>query len=153
MHNERGVEQEKIRFLSLGDSYTIGVCVDLSECWPMQLTAALRRAGLVVAEPVILARNGWTTGDLLAGVEATGLKGVFDLVTLQIGVNNQYQGLGAGSYRMDFKDLLQRAIRYGGGQASKVVVLSIPDWGVTPFADGRDRGKIAKEIDRYNRSV
>ncbi len=139
-----------LRLLALGDSYTIGEGVAPAERWPMQLAALLRGRGLPVQDPVIIARTGWTTDELSAGIDAAAPAGRFDLVTLLIGVNNQYRGRGAEEYRKQFRALLARAVGFAGGRPARVVVLSIPDWGVTPFAKGRDRTKIAMEIDRFN---
>ena len=102
------------------------------------------------ADPEIIARTGWTTDELAAGITAAAPHGPFSLVTLLIGVNNQYRGRDAGQYRTEFKSLLAQAVGFAGGKASCVVVLSIPDWGVTPFANGRDRKKIGSEIDTFN---
>lgn len=135
----------KARYLALGDSYTIGESVAESERFPVQLA---RELGL--SDPAIVAKTGWTTDELANALNAVRLAGPFDLVTLLIGVNNQYRGRDAEQYRGEFAELLQRAIGFAGGDAKKVVVVSIPDWGVTPFAEGRDRAKIAAEIDRYN---
>lgn len=133
------------RYLALGDSYTIGESVAESERWPNQLARALK-----IAQPQIIAKTGWTTDELNAAIDAADPKGTFDLVTLLIGVNNQYRGRDAEQYRREFAALLQRAIGFAGGDAKKVIVVSIPDWGVTPFAESRDRAKIAGEIDRFN---
>ena len=130
-----------MRILALGDSYTIGEGVAPGERWPNQL-------GL--GEPEIIARTGWTTDELNAAIDAAHPRGPYDLVTLLIGVNNQYRGRDADEYRREFAALLQRAIGFAGGDASRVLVVSIPDWGVTPFAQGRDRAAIAREIDRFN---
>jgi lysophospholipase L1-like esterase len=136
---------EETRYLALGDSYTIGESVPAAERFPMQLAKEL---GL--GEPQIIAKTGWTTDELNAAIDAATPQGPFDLVTLLIGVNNQYRGRDAEQYRGEFGALLQRAIGFAGGDAKKVVVVSIPDWGVTAFAEGRDRAKIARELDQYN---
>ncbi|HKR63234.1 MAG TPA: SGNH/GDSL hydrolase family protein [Thermoanaerobaculia bacterium] len=133
------------RYLALGDSYTIGETVSADERFPNQLAKALG-----IGEPQIIAKTGWTTDELNAAIDAADPKGPFELVTLLIGVNNQYRGRDAEQYRGEFKALLQRAIGFAGGDAKNVVVVSIPDWGVTPFAEGRDRAKVAREIDQYN---
>jgi lysophospholipase L1-like esterase len=133
------------RYLALGDSYTIGESVPESERFPVQLA---RQLG--IGDPQIIARTGWTTDELNAAIDAADPKGPFELVTLLIGVNNQYRGRDAEQYRGEFAALLKRAIGFGGGNAKRVIVVSIPDWGVTPFAEGRDRAKIAAEIDAYN---
>jgi lysophospholipase L1-like esterase len=103
-----------------------------------------------MGEPEIIAKTGWTTDELNAAIDKANPHGPYDLVTLLIGVNNQYRGRGADEYRTQFVALLQRAIGFAGGKTKNVVVVSIPDWGVTPFAKGRDRAKIAREIDQFN---
>lgn len=133
------------RYLALGDSYTIGESVPANERFPVVLAKTLK-----LGEPEIIAKTGWTTDELNAAIDAASPQGPYDLVTLLIGVNNQYRGRDAEQYRGEFAALLQRAIGFAGGDVKKVVVVSIPDWGVTPFAEGRDRAKIASEIDRYN---
>jgi len=141
-----------LHYLALGDSYTIGESVPAEACWPMQLVEQLRRHGVVIDDPRIVAVTGWTTDELSAGMDRTRLALNYDLVTLQIGVNNQYRGRSAGEYRGEFSALLQRAIRLAGNHPGRVVVVSIPDWGVTRFglASGRDTAKIAHELDVFN---
>jgi lysophospholipase L1-like esterase len=139
-----------MRFLALGDSYTIGEAVAPEERWPVLLAALLRAEGLDVDEPVIIARTGWTTDELNAGIDQAAPEGTYDLVSLLIGVNNQYRRRSLDQYRQQFVGLLERAIAFAGGDASRVLVLSIPDWGVTPFAGGQDRQRIAGDIDRFN---
>ncbi|MEO8200348.1 MAG: SGNH/GDSL hydrolase family protein [Gemmatimonadota bacterium] len=139
-----------IRILCLGDSYTIGESVAPNERWPAQLAAMLRGEGRDVADPVIIAQTGWTTDELSTAIESAAPKGAFDLVTLLIGVNNQYRGRDTLEYRGHFRELLNRAIGLAGGNATHVIVLSIPDWGVTPFAADRDRARVGREIDEFN---
>lgn len=139
-----------VRLLALGDSYTIGESVRAEECWPMQLAAMLRARGLAVLEPRIVAQTGWTTDELLRGIEAADPKGPFDIVTLLIGVNDQYRGGSTNEYRTQCRALVARAIAFAGGRASHLIVISIPDWGVTPFAAGCDEARIAREIDAFN---
>ncbi len=141
---------DTVTFLALGDSYTIGEAVGEAERWPVQLAALLQSRGHAVAEPTIIAKTGWTTDELAAQLDVVRLRVPFSLVSLLIGVNNQYRGRDAEEYRTQFRDLLERAIGFTGGDAGRVIVVSIPDWGVTPFAEGRDRAKIASEIDRFN---
>ncbi|HVX38876.1 MAG TPA: SGNH/GDSL hydrolase family protein [Gemmatimonadaceae bacterium] len=136
--------------LALGDSYTIGEGVSPSERWPARLAVRLRETGVAIAEPTIVARTGWTTDELAAAIDATPLVPPYALVTLLIGVNNQYRGRSAAEYRDEFRTLLARAIGFAGGRAQRVVVLSIPDWSATPFAADRDRPRIAREIDEFN---
>ena len=109
------------------------------------------RAESTVAAPVIVARTGWTTDELSAGIDAAQPTGSYGLVTLLIGVNNQYRGRSADEYRTQFRALLARAISFAESQASRVIVVSIPDWGVTPFAHGRDRARIGAGDRRVQR--
>ena len=141
-----------LRFLALGDSYTIGEGVAPDERWPLQLVARLRGEGVDIGEPRIVATTGWTSDELSAAMEAADFTPPYAMVTLLIGVNNQYRGRGVDEYRAQFRDLLQRAIRLAGGRAAYVIVVSIPDWGVTPFAarEGRDAAAVAREIDAFN---
>ncbi len=141
------------QFLALGDSYTIGEGVVEHGRWPVQLADALRREGFAISDPRIIATTGWTTGELAAAIDdAEPLGNDWGFVTLLIGVNNQYRGLGLDDYRDEFRALLDRAIAFAGGRASRVLALSIPDWGVTPFATGagRDPQAIAAGIDAFN---
>jgi lysophospholipase L1-like esterase len=138
------------RYLALGDSYTIGEGVPANQRWPVQLAARLREQGLAIAEPQIIARTGWTTDELAGAIDQAAIGGAFELVSLLIGVNNQYRGRASAEYRTEFRVLLRRAIGFAGGQPARVLVLSIPDWGATPYADGRDRALIAAEIDEFN---
>ncbi|KAB7630893.1 SGNH/GDSL hydrolase family protein [Stenotrophomonas rhizophila] len=139
-------------YLALGDSYTIGEGVEPAGRWPMQLAAALRDIGVAVDDPSIIATTGWTTDELEAGIDADAPQGPFELVSLLIGVNDQYRGRSVDEYRPRFTALLQRALAFAGDRAPRVLVLSIPDWGVTPYAmaSGRDRVQIGQELDAYN---
>ena len=139
------------RFLALGDSYTIGEGVQAAQSWPRQLARALKAQGQALAPPDVIAQTGWTTRDLLDAVDASGRQGPFDLVTLAIGVNNQYQGEVGDSFRAEFSRLLVLAAGFAGGDPGRVLVLSIPDWSVTPFAAGRARDQIRDEIECFNR--
>jgi len=138
-----------VRFLALGDSYTIGESVPAEARWPAQV-AKLLQADDIQTEVTIIARTGWTTSELWEGIQAQDLQPAYRLVSLLIGVNNQYRAYDIGEYRAQFDFLLKKAIEFAGQDATRVIVLSIPDWGVTPFASGRDRGQIAKEIDAFN---
>jgi lysophospholipase L1-like esterase len=137
-------------YLALGDSYTIGEQVPAEENFPYQLVALLNKEAAWVTPPVIIATTGWTTDELAAAIKERNIKEVFSFVTLLIGVNNQYRGRDIENYKQEYTQLLETAIRYANGKREHVFVLSIPDWGVTPFAEGRDRSKIAHEIDAYN---
>lgn len=144
-------------YLALGDSYTIGEQVPLYESFPYQTLALLRKADINkndlqhnFAAPEILAKTGWTTDELSAAIRRTAFLPQYDFVSLLIGVNNQYRGRSSREFKTEFDLLLQMAIQFADGNASHVFVLSIPDWGVTPFAKDRDAEKIAKEIDEFN---
>ena len=141
-----------IHILSLGDSYTIGESVEPAERWPVQLAELLRTAGLPVADPQILARTGWTTGELAGAIVSAEFDPPYDLVTLLIGVNNQYRGYPLAAYREEFRSLLQTAIDFAGGDPGRVIVVSIPDWGMTPFAgrDARGPETITAEVAAFN---
>ena len=139
-----------VRYLALGDSYTVGEGVEPEESFPVRLAALLLLQGFAIGNPEIVARTGWTTRELGAGIDRMDLRGPFDLVSVLVGVNDQYRGGGVEEYRTRFRSLLRRAVSLAGGEAGRVVVLSIPDWGATPFAEGRDRARIAAEIDRFN---
>ncbi len=137
-------------FLALGDSYTIGECVAETERFPEQTVELLRSKGIAVQTPRIVATTGWTTDELEQGIRDARITGTYDIVTLLIGVNNQYRGRDLAEYRDQFTSLLQQAVGFAGNRPSHVVVLSIPDWGVTPFAADRERAAIAAQIDAYN---
>jgi len=140
---------QTIRYLALGDSYTIGESVAENERWPNQLAAKFSEKHIQI-EVTIIARTGWTTEELSQGIQANPPMGTYDLVSLLIGVNNQYRGSSIDEYREQFRLLLNKSIEYAGGDVNRIFVLSIPDWGVTPFAAGRDAGLISNEIDLYN---
>ena len=139
-------------YLALGDSYTIGEAVTTYGAFPYQLAAALQNDTTTLQTPKIVARTGWTTDELISAIKVETLNPSYDFVTLLIGVNNQYRGYDINTYRTEFKQLLQTAINKAGGKSNRVFVLSIPDWGVTPYAknSGRSAPKIAEEIDAYN---
>ena len=139
-----------IRYLALGDSYTIGESVEEAERFPNQLAAMLAAKGVTV-DVQIIARTGWTTDELWQGIQADTVTPPYDMVSLLIGVNNQYRGRSSEEYREGFIFLLNKAIEYAGGDAKRVIVFSIPDWGVTPFAYGKDTTQIANEIDAFNK--
>lgn len=136
-------------FLALGDSYTIGEGVAEEERWPVRLASRLRAKGIAIDAPRIVAGTGWTTDELLAAIVAEGIPGNFDVVTLLAGVNDQYRGYGVERYRASFDILIHAGLAFAK-LPSRLIVLSIPDWGVTPFADGRDQAAIGREIDNFN---
>jgi lysophospholipase L1-like esterase len=139
-------------YLALGDSYTIGEGVEENGRWPLQLAQALREEGIDLANPHIIAQTGWTTDELNAAIGKAELPGKFDLVSLLIGVNNQYRERLLDEYRLQFAALLERAIGFAGGRTERVMVLSIPDWGVTSFAQQQPRSAklIGEQIDVFN---
>jgi lysophospholipase L1-like esterase len=137
-------------FLALGDSYTIGESVPSNDNFPNQTTQLLKNSGYDFKPAEIVARTGWTTDELQNNINNHSFTPPYNIVTLLIGVNNQYRGRPVDEYKPQFEDLLKQAIQFAGNKADHVIVLSIPDWGVTPFASGRDRDQIAREIDAYN---
>ncbi|TBR37307.1 SGNH/GDSL hydrolase family protein [Dyella terrae] len=141
-----------LRYLALGDSYTIGEGVPESQRWPEQLVASLRRQGIGIDRPRIIATTGWTTDELAAAMEVARFAPPYDLVSLLIGVNNQYRGRPLDEYRMQFGELFADAVALAGQRPSRVLVVSIPDWGTTTFAagSGRDTARIAVELDAFN---
>ena len=142
--------EEKKKILTLGDSYTIGESVASGQRWSNQLADSLKQKGYEYEAPKIIARTGWTTGELMKAIEAEKLSGTYDYVFLSIGVNNQYRGNAIQEYEKEFSALLEKSIAFAGEKSDKVFVLSIPDWAYTPFAAGRNREQISKEIDEFN---
>lgn len=140
---------DSYRYLALGDSYTIGEGVNEEDRWPNQLARSLADKGFQT-EVTIIARTGWTVNELWQGIQTNPPNGTYDLVTLLIGVNDQYRGYPVEGYREDFRFILARAIEFAGGDAGKVIVLSIPDWSNTPFAAGRPPEPIRLSIDEFN---
>lgn len=143
------------KYLALGDSYTIGEAVPEAQRWPVQLVERLNRREFRFDPPEIIATTGWTTDELADAMDEkypAGTEADFDLVSLLIGVNNQYRGRPLDEYREQFEALLLRALALAGNDPQRVIVLAIPDWGVTPFGEksGRDRAQIAAELDAFN---
>lgn len=148
--NLQAQTSEKIAFLALGDSYTIGESVSPSERWPVVLVERLRQKGMECEDARIIATTGWRTDQLKAAMQAAAIKpGDYNLISLLIGVNNQYQGKSAASYLVEFEELLREAIRLAGSK-DRVFVLSIPDYGYTPFGKGNQE-KISQELDAFNK--
>lgn len=139
----------KVKYLALGDSYTIGESVDPAGRFPVQLQKKLTAAGYDLAEPEIIARTGWTTDELAEALAQSGKKPEYRMVTLLIGVNNQYRGRDPEEYRLQFRQLLRDAIKLAGNNDRRVIVVSIPDYGYTPFG-APNRERISKEIDLFN---
>ena len=146
--------KKTLTYLAIGDSYTIGEQVQGKDSFPNQVYSLVKKDFSNFTEPRIIAKTGWTTDELERGIiaadKAEPLQVSYDVVSLLIGVNNQYRGSTVENYKPEFEELLKKAIRFAGNNAAHVVVISIPDWGVTPFAKGRNSNKIAKEIDAYN---
>lgn len=142
--------QQNYSYLALGDSYTIGEGLPLEDNFPHQTVDLLRKKGMSIADPEIVAKTGWTTDELMDAITKRTLKSNYDYVSLLIGVNNQYRGRDIATYQKEFEQLMLQAIQFAGDKPQHVFVLSIPDWGATPFAERRDRAKIASEIDHFN---
>lgn len=143
-------DENSVSYLALGDSYTIGESVAEQERFPVILASELEEAGVEVAGPEIIARTGWTTGDLLKAIEQADLSGEsFDLVSLLIGVNNQFRGRSQEEYAGEFRLLLNKAIALAGGKKENVFVVSIPDYGYTPYGSSRQEA-ISEQIDLFN---
>jgi lysophospholipase L1-like esterase len=141
---------DSFTYLALGDSYTIGESVPQAQSFPYQLTNLLINSGLSVKAPTIIATTGWTTDDLITAISQSNIHAnTYDFVTLLIGVNDQYQGKSQNNYKVKFAQVLSTAIAFAKGDTSRVFVISIPDYGVTPFAQGRD-DVIGPQIDQFN---
>ena len=145
------VDDSLMHYLALGDSYTIGEAVPYNFSYPYQLWQALKQQSYKFASPTIIATTGWTTDNLINAIaQNAGVQGkTYDMVTLLIGVNDQYQGLSQDNYKIKFQEVLNTAIQFAGGDKTHVFVLSIPDYGVTPFAHGDD-ARIGPLIDQFN---
>ena len=137
-------------FLALGDSYTIGESVALYESFSYQTVQLFRKAGLSFQAPEIIAKTGWTSFELAEQLLHTQLSEPYDLVTLLIGVNNQYRNLPIDEFQTDIGFLIRKAIHLSGEKNNHVVLFSIPDWGVTPFAAKKEAKKISEAIDAFN---
>ena len=147
--NNMSENNSKRTFLALGDSYTIGESVDEKDRWSIQLISLMKNE-FNITKHEIIARTGWTTAELIDVVEAKKLNEQYDMVSLLIGVNNQYRGQSLDTYRVEFRQLLNISTKLSKNDPKKVIVLSVPDWGKTPFAQGKERDNIATEIDAFN---
>jgi lysophospholipase L1-like esterase len=143
----------ELSYLALGDSYTIGECVEESERWSVKLSNKLTARGKSFALPRIIAQTGWTTDELKAAIISENITQKFDLISLLIGVNNQYRGRSVEQFRTEFVDLLEMTIHFADSNASQVFVVSIPDWGVTVFGGGGSKPEISTQIDLFNEVV
>jgi lysophospholipase L1-like esterase len=139
-----------MNYLALGDSYTIGEGVLLAESYPYQTVQLLRNKKVNIAAPEIIAKTGWTTDELDASISKTTLLPHYEIVSLLIGVNNQYRGRSVKEFETEFSHLLQLALKFANNNSNRVFVLSIPDWGVTPFAANSDANEVAEKIKLYN---
>jgi lysophospholipase L1-like esterase len=137
-------------YLALGDSYTIGESVQLNKSFPYQVTQALRKKGYDFLAPEIIAKTGWTTDELNEAMGNYQFLSKYDFVTLLIGVNNQYRGGEVMTYKSDLENLLKQAIALANNKTERVIIISIPDYGVTPFARSMDPEKISREIYVFN---
>lgn len=142
-----GTPTATVSYLALGDSYTIGQSVPAAERWPVQLAGL---SGGQIQPPDLIAQTGWTTADLQRAIASSGNQRTYDLVTLLIGVNNQFQGLPLTQYRTEFRQLLGTAVRFADNRPGRVLVLSIPDWGRSPQGRRYDPARISQEIDQFN---
>lgn len=139
-----------LHFLALGDSYTIGSGVPPQERWPIHAARLIQQRGIPLADPVMIAKHGWTSGDLKQALTGEKPKVVYHLITLQIGVNDQYEGVSSPIYHKNLTWLLHTSVLWAGNHPERILVLSIPVWSVTPFAEGMDRSILAKEIENFN---
>jgi len=147
---ERPLQNKPYSYLALGDSYTVGEGITSKESFPYQVVNILRTKGIEFNNPKVVARTGWITDELQAAIEDSPLHEQYDVVTLLIGVNNQYRKGHVADYAPAFESLLKQAIHFAGDNARRVIVLSIPDWSVTPFGAGTTQAEIASEIDQFN---
>ena len=143
-------QKNSISYLALGDSYTIGEAVSEDQRWPVQLTEKLNEAGIKVDDPLIIAKTGWTTNELQEAIAEKNPETDYDLVSLLIGVNNQYRGYPIDQYKKEFKELLLQAVVFADGDTTKVFVVSIPNYGVTPFGMEKGEEKIRQELLVYD---
>ncbi|OYU65126.1 MAG: lysophospholipase, partial [Cytophagaceae bacterium BCCC1] len=139
-----------LSYLALGDSYTIGESVTEDQRWPVQLAKSLTSNGIAVSQPQIIAKTGWTTDELKAKIVSENITKKYDWVSLLIGVNNQYRGRSVEEFRKQYVDLLETAIQFSGNRPQYVFVVSIPDWGVTPFGRNSPKKSISEQIDLFN---
>jgi len=144
---------DDIKYLALGDSYTIGENVEVKDSWPNQLSQRLEKFYNYSIETKIVAKTGYTTNELIEKINKTTINTDYDYVSLLIGVNNQYRELDIRVFEEELNILIDKSINFARGRSDKVFVLSIPDWGVTPFAELKEITKISEEIDNYNRLV
>ncbi|WP_018126811.1 SGNH/GDSL hydrolase family protein [Balneola vulgaris] len=143
-------QEQPLKYLALGDSYTIGEAVPENGRWPVQLVDSLQSHDIEMNKPTIVATTGWTTNELQKGIDEVELAPPYDLVSLLIGVNNQYRGYDIEIYREEFRALIEQSIEFAGGDATKVFVVSIPNYGVTPFGMQKGEEQIRTELLAYD---
>lgn len=148
--NQSNAPVSKLTYLALGDSYTIGESVAENERYPNQLAEKLKAIALEFEPVKIIAKTGWTTDELQAAIDAENVRDTFDLVSLLIGVNNQYRGYSLAEYKQEFDALLRQSIRFAGGKKERVFVVSIPDYAYTPFGQRANPTLISRKIDSFN---
>ncbi len=141
---------DSVSYLALGDSYTYGLDVAQNQSYPYQLDSVLRLNGYKPAKPVVIARFGWTSADLLTGIKSANLTQPFDIVAIMIGVNDQNKGINTETFRSNLDQLITNAILLAKGHSSRVFVISIPDWSITPFAANMDKTQIAAAVQLFN---
>lgn len=137
-------------YLALGDSYTIGESVELTKSFPYQLVQLLRNQDFNFYAPEMIAKTGWTTDELQQAISNYAFLSKYDFITLLIGVNNQYRNRDAVEYKQQYEELLKKAIELANGKKEHVIIVSIPDYSLTPFAKSMDSEKISKEIEMFN---
>ncbi len=147
---EKQKNNKELKYLALGDSYTIGESIEEKERWSYYLVDLLRKENKFFSYPDIIAKTGWTTDELIKAIKVLNNTNKYDLVSLAIGVNNQYRGRKVEEYKNELEKLLEISIRFANNNPEHVFMLSIPDWGVTPFASNSNTKKIAGEIDIFN---
>lgn len=139
-------------YLALGDSYTIGESVAEEDRFPIQLVRRLNEVGYSISNPKIIAKTGWTTDELMAAIVQEHIEDqTFDMVSLLIGVNNQYRGRDVEVYRREFTELVSRAVKFARNNVKNVFVVSIPDWGMTPFGKKSPKQNISQNINLFNK--
>jgi lysophospholipase L1-like esterase len=143
-------DSTSISWLALGDSYTIGQGVNTAERFPAQTLELLKLRSIKTAQLTYVATTGWTSGELDKSMSQQNLA-YYDFVTVLIGVNDQFQGIDTSTYSKNFKSILNRAIQSTRGESQHVLVLSIPDYSLTPEGKKLDTTKIKREIDLFNR--
>jgi len=147
--NQSLTESNNLSFLALGDSYTIGESVSQDQRWPNQMIDLALNKDVLFNQPNIIAKTGWRTEQLIDTLNKINFIKKFDYVSLMIGVNNQYSLKPIDTFRLDLIKLLDMSIGYSI-KRDNVVLISIPDWGVTPFGEEYDRNRIKEEIDEFN---